>query len=261
MVDNGGYRIGDVANGYVLTEQGWQPLGAGGSPPGYPSQPAYRSGPAQGPDQPAYQPAPGSRSRRGLWFVLAVVAVLVVGLVGSLVLVLSNLRRSSGVSAPIVSSSTASASRSASASPSSPPISTSAAAEGKAFAFGETASLTLAGAPAGELTVGAPREFTSTNSFDKAEKGRFVYVPVTLKVTGKDKVSINPFDFEVVLPDGQHLDVAFVAGLPTDAPADLDAADVNPGETITGSIPFDVPVGTPLTVAYTPELEVLGTSR
>ncbi|HWI32895.1 MAG TPA: DUF4352 domain-containing protein [Lapillicoccus sp.] len=82
---------------------------------------------------------------------------------------------------------------------------------------------------------------------------------MTLKATGKEKVSINPFDFEILLPDGQHLDVAFVAGLPKDAPADLDAADVNPGETITGSVPFDVPVGTPLKVAYSPELEILGT--
>ena len=52
---------------------------------------------------------------------------------------------------------------------------------------------------------------------------------------------------------------AFVAGLPQDAPADLDGADVNPGETITGSVAFDVPTGTPLKVAYAPELEVLGT--
>jgi len=41
--------------------------------------------------------------------------------------------------------------------------------------------------------------------------------------------------------------------------SDLDSADVNPGETITGSVVFDVPAGTPLKVAYTPELEVLGT--
>ena len=43
---------------------------------------------------------------------------------------------------------------------------------------------------------------------------------------------------------------AFVAGLPQDAPADLDGADVNPGETITGSVAFQVPTGTPLKVAY-----------
>ena len=63
----------------------------------------------------------------------------------------------------------------------------------------------------------------------------------------------------MILPDGQRIDVAFVAGLPKDAPAGLDGADVNPGETITGSIPFDVPVGTPITVAYSPDLDVLGT--
>ena len=26
MADHGGYQIGDVANGYVLTEHGWQPV-------------------------------------------------------------------------------------------------------------------------------------------------------------------------------------------------------------------------------------------
>ena len=36
-------------------------------------------------------------------------------------------------------------------------------------------------------------------------------------------------------------------------------ADVNPGETITGSVAFDVPTGPPLKVAYPPELEELGT--
>jgi Domain of unknown function (DUF4352) len=249
------YRVGDVANGYVLTEQGWQPLGGGGSPAAYVNQPPY----GQGPVQPAYQPAPGSRSRKGLWIVLAVVAVLVVGLVGALVLVLTNLSRSGGVSAPVVSTTTASPSPSPSSAPSSRGATTSAAPQGKTFAFGDTASVTLDGAPAAELTVGGPKEFTSTNQFDKAEQGRFVSVPVTLKATGTEKVSINPFDFEILLPDGQHLSVAFVAGLPKDAPAALEAADVKPGETITGSVPFDVPVGTPLKVAYSPELEILGT--
>ncbi len=30
MADNGGYQIGDVANGYVLTDLDWTPLGPGG---------------------------------------------------------------------------------------------------------------------------------------------------------------------------------------------------------------------------------------
>jgi hypothetical protein len=184
-----------------------------------------------------------------VWIALAVVAVVLVGGIAAVAVALVNARNTIGdIASPTVTSRTVSGSGSASA-----------AAAGKTFAFGETAQLTLDGTDAAEITVGAPVEFTSTNQFDQAEKGRFVYVPVTMKVTGKEKVSINPFDFEVVLPDGQRLDVAFVAGLPKDAPADLDGADVNPGETITGSVAFDVPTGTPLKVAYTPELEVLGT--
>ena len=87
-------------------------------------------------------------------------------------------------------------------------------AGGETFAFVEAAQLTVDGEDAADITVGAPVEFTSTNQPDKPEKGRFVYVPVTMKVTGTEKVSINP---------------------------------------------FDVPVGTPITVAYSPDLDVLGT--
>jgi hypothetical protein len=119
--------------------------------------------------QPAYQPAPRRGSRKTLWIVLTVIAVVLVA----------------GVPAG-----------------------------GETFAFVEAAQLTVDGEDAADTTVGAPVEFTSTNQPDKPEKGRFVYVPVTMKVTGTEKVSINP---------------------------------------------FDVPVGTPITVAYSPDLDVLGT--
>jgi hypothetical protein len=235
----------------VLTEQGWKPLAPGGGPAGYATgpgasgtgQPAYQS------VQPAYQPTPGTGGRKRLWIAIAVVAVLFVGVLGAAVVALTNARNGGGgVASPAVSSSTVRASAS--------PSSTS---EGKAFDYGDAGQLTLDGVAAAEITVEAPVEFTSTNQADKAEKGRLVYVPVTMKVTGKEKVSINPLDFEVVLPDGQHLDAAEVTALPQDAPALLDSTDVAPGRTLTGSVPFDVPASTPLKVAYSPDLDVLGT--
>jgi hypothetical protein len=188
--------------------------------------------------------------------------VLFLGVLGAAVVALTSARNSGGVASPAASTSTGRG-VSSSASPTSVAPSgsgsTSAASEGKAFAFGETGQLTLDGVDAAEITVEVPVEFISTNQSDTSEKGRFVYVPVTMKVTGKERVSINPLDFEVVLPGGQRLDAAVVTGLPKDAPAQLDTADVAPGQTLLGSVPFDVPVNTPLTVAYSPDLDTLGT--
>lgn len=109
------YQVGDVANGSVLTEQGWKPLAPGGGTPGCGNQPSgYASqqqegcAPQQQPPyggQPAYQPQPAHQpqgtspgSRKTLLIVVAVVAVLAVGFVGSIALVISNARNNGGVS-------------------------------------------------------------------------------------------------------------------------------------------------------------------
>lgn len=263
MTDSGGYRIGDVANGYVLTEQGWRPLAVESPGPEYPPAPAYP------PLQPAYQPAPGTPSRRGLWIVVVVVvAVLVVGAAGAAALALANARRAGRVAAPPVSTSTAGPSSPSASDPVTTepePSDTAAAesptpvAEGKPFAFGETASLRLGGVDAAEITVAAPVEFTAATDADRPDRGRLVYVPVMVTVTGKEKVSVDPFDFEVVLPDGEQVDVTYVRQLPTSAPAALAATEIAPGKAVVASLPFDVPPGTPLKIAYAPNQEVLGT--
>jgi hypothetical protein len=255
------YRIGDTANGYVLTEQGWQPLGPPAGAPAWGSPQAYAPQPGYGPVQPAYQPNPGTRSRKGLWITVAVVAVVFVGFVAAAVLTLANARRPGGVSAPAVSSSPATTGSPASAPEPTPSDASSSepASEGKLLAYGETGSLTLDRVDAAEITVAEPVEFTPTNSADHADRGRLVYVPVMIHVVGKVDVPIDPYDFEVVLPDGDHLDVAYVRELPKDAPAQLLAAEVGPGKTVIGSVPFDVPAAVQLKVAYTPDGEVLGT--
>jgi hypothetical protein len=194
-----------------------------------------------------------------------VAAIVVVGIVGGVVLSLTYARRTGGASAPEVTT--------ASATPSSPPTTSqptpsetttdpgpsTPVSEGKLFAYSETASLSLHGVRSAEITVAKPVEFVPTGSGDTSARGRLVYVPVLLHVVGKEKVSIDPFDFEVVLPDGAHLDVAYVKELPKQSPAQLGAGDVDPGKTVVGSIPFDVPAGVPLKVSYAPSGQVLGT--
>jgi hypothetical protein len=248
MADHGGYRVGDVANGHVLTEQGWLRLHDGAAP------------------APAYQPGPGPRRRTGLWVTLVVVAIVVVGVVGGVVLSLAYAPRTAGTSAPEVTAAatTTSTSATSEAAPSGPPTSdqpdTSAPVpEGKPFAYSETVFLSFHGVRSAEITVAKPVEFAPADPADTSARGRLVYVPVLMQVVGREKVSINPYDFEVVLPDGEHLDVAYVKELPKESPAQLGASDVDPGKTVVGSIPFDVPAGVPLKVAYSSSGQVLGT--
>lgn len=75
-------------------------------------------------------------------------------------------------------------------------------APGEGFAFGETATVLNEGAPAAEITVGRPVEFTSTNPYSTPAQGQFVYVPVTVKATGSVTVPVEDFHFQVLLPNG-----------------------------------------------------------
>jgi hypothetical protein len=65
-------------------------------------------------------------------------------------------------------------------------------------------------------------------------------------------------DVEAVLPDG---DIEFhlsVPGRPDTAPAEFDETSVEPGETLVGSVVFDVPKDVELKIAYAPVLKNLG---
>ena len=74
-------------------------------------------------------------------------------------------------------------------------------------------------------------------------------------------MSIDPYDFEIVLPDGERLEVANVKELPKESPAQLRAENVDSGKTVVESIPFDVPPGVSLKVAYSSTGQVLGTCQ
>ncbi|MEP6650776.1 MAG: hypothetical protein ABJA74_12840 [Lapillicoccus sp.] len=53
------YQVGDVANGSVLTEQGWKPLAPGGGTPGWGNQPSGYASQQQEGYAPQQQPPTG----------------------------------------------------------------------------------------------------------------------------------------------------------------------------------------------------------
>ena len=197
-----------------------------------------------------------TRALRSLWVPVAVAGLAVAALTGC--------TSGSADAGANGAATTAATSSGATTTPSTAPqqrhvhASASTTPPGEGFAFGETVSITNKGEPAAELTIERPVDFVSTNPYAKALHGRFVYVPITFKVTGSVAIPVQSNDFEVVLPDG---DVEFhlsVPGRPDEAPAELDEVSVKPGETLVGSVAFDVPKDVELKVAYAPVLKNLG---
>jgi hypothetical protein len=125
------------------------------------------------------------------------------------------------------------------------------------FAFGETAYVTNQGAPAAEITIEPPAEFVATNPYTTPKHGRFVYVRVTFKVTDSQPIPVQSNDFEIDLPNGAIEFHLYVSSLLKDVPADIDERTVQPGETLVGSVVFDVPKDQPMKVAYAPVLKDL----
>ena len=113
------------------------------------------------------------------------------------------------------------------------------------------------GAPAAEITVERPVEFVSTNPYTTPRHGRFVYVKVTVEVTGSIPLPVQSNDVEIDLPNGDVEFHLYVSGLPKDVPADIDEVTVQPGQTLVGSVVFDVPKDQPMKVAYAPVLKDL----
>lgn len=117
--------------------------------------------------------------------------------------------------------------------------------------------MTNQGAPAAEITVERPVEFVATNPYTTPKQGRFVYARVTFEVTGSQPIPVQSNDFEIDLPNGDVEFHLYVSSLPKGVPADIDERTVHPGETLVGSVVFDVPKDQPMKVAYAPVLEDL----
>lgn len=122
----------------------------------------------------------------------------------------------------------------------------------KVFALGYEATVTEKGKPKLKVLVENPRDVAGSR-YLQPEHGRFLALDVTFMAL--QTADINPFDFTLLLEDGERLDPTFGP----DAGTELHATTLNTGEKIKGVILFDAPKTGVKGVAYAPLGQVLGT--
>ncbi len=94
----------------------------------------------------------------------------------------------------------------------------------------------------GSITV-TDVEKSSGTSFDKPKSGKeFVIVHVTIKNIGNSNLSYNPFYFKVQNSQGQQTDITFTI---VDSSTSLEAGDLVPGGSVSGTITFEEPIDDP----------------
>jgi hypothetical protein len=122
------------------------------------------------------------------------------------------------------------------------------AARADVGAVGDTASITVDGAPAGEITVTKARTAAREAGFfgERPGHGRFLIVSVAVQATG-DRFDINRYDFYVRGAGGTQLDEQCCAYFGKE----LEAATLDRGEGLRGVLVFDVGPGRPALV-YAP---------
>lgn len=125
--------------------------------------------------------------------------------------------------------------------------------------IGQTLSVSQDGVEAGEITAAgvtstqaAPNEFAS-----RPANGNYVTFTITAKATATGTFDINPFDFYFRATDGRHLDLTAGNAVEATRDDDLSATTLNPGETVKGTIVFDLP-GTHGELVYAPLSQALG---
>lgn len=113
----------------------------------------------------------------------------------------------------------------------------------KQFALGETGEVSNDGKVAGTVTVSDPKATQKApDEYSKPPaKGWFVTLTVTAKATGSATFDVNPFNFYVRGSDGQHYEYGDGNSIEAGGDGDLNAATLNPGETVKGTVTFDVP--------------------
>jgi hypothetical protein len=107
----------------------------------------------------------------------------------------------------------------------------------------------------GDVTTLGDREFTVNTvkrskgmGYSTPKKGKeFVIVNVTIRNLGQDEVSYNPFDFKVQDANGAQEDETFVS-----LDDSLNSGTLAPGGKVTGSIPFEVPIGDKALLIFQP---------
>lgn len=123
------------------------------------------------------------------------------------------------------------------------------------FTMGQSAiASTVGGTDALDVTVAAPRT-SKGGEFDQPSGDHYLIATVTVKAltTGQ---TINPLDFKAVGADGTEIDATFVGEV---TPPQLQAKDLGNGQTVKGSVVFDIPLGAKIAgIAYAPAYSTLG---
>ena len=96
-------------------------------------------------------------------------------------------------------------------------------------------------------------ERSKGGEWNQAKDGyEYVIVDVTIRNTGSSTVSYNVFDFSLQDSNGNITDQTFYT---SDRNTDLSSGQLAPGGTVTGTIPFEAPIGdTGLELIYEPDL-------
>lgn len=103
------------------------------------------------------------------------------------------------------------------------------------YEIGETATLK------GVDVVVNKIEKSSGSTYVKPKSGHeFIIVEVTITNNSKNNVSYNPYDFKMQNSQGNITDQTWYTG---DRDNDLSSGELAPGGTVTGTIPFEQPLG------------------
>ena len=119
---------------------------------------------------------------------------------------------------------------------------TGAEPEVSVFQLGMTGTVTdEVGQPLADITVAEATETTDPpDEFSDPPQGTFLSATVTVVNIGTEVFSVAPFDFLVRYPDGSRIEYGDGSSGVFGYDDILDTADLNPGETLTGTVVFDV---------------------
>lgn len=127
------------------------------------------------------------------------------------------------------------------------------------FAAGEPGTYSENGTSIGTVTVEsytetteAPDEYT-----DPPQNGTFLTVTITATAEAGQLFDVNPFDFHARADDGTRYDAGSGNAIFVNSDAALHALTLNGGETVKGTVTFDVPADV-TQVVYAPGFRTLG---
>lgn len=104
-----------------------------------------------------------------------------------------------------------------------------------AYEIGETATLKNVDIVVNKI------ERSSGSKYDTPKSGHeFVIVEVTIKNNSKNNITYNPYDFKMQNSQGNITDYTWYTG---DRDNNLSYGELAPGGTVTGTIPFEQPLG------------------